>query len=123
MASASDLTSLGIPAEPALRLGFNVIIQAGVGTAQGGSAIHKSTTWVRATTTSGQTAFTLPADAELFSPYVVRNTTTDAALVFPPTGGQINNLTVNTGSASIAINQARIFYRATSTAWISFVTG
>lgn len=121
MALATDLTSLGTAPELALLEGFNVTTQAGVGTAQGGSVINRDTSWVNATTAVSQTAFTLPSQPVLYKPYVVRNTTATAALVFPVSGGTINAASAN-ASVSIAQNLARTFIAISATVWVSWLT-
>ncbi len=123
MSLATDLQGVGMPSEQAIRLGYSAATTiAGVGTAQsGGAAIPALTNNVTATTASGQTAFVLPSSAELNVPYLVRNSSSTAALVFPPSGGTINAASQD-ASVSIAQNLARIFIRVNSTAWISFLT-
>lgn len=120
MSLANDLVGIGMVPEQALRLGFTPRTQAGVGTAQGGSPINKDTNMVTATTTAGQTAFTLPSNAELLVPYMLFNSTADAALVFPPTGGFINAAAVNV-SVSVAQNITRMFMRLSTTRWASWL--
>lgn len=120
MALANDLAALGMAPELALLDGFNPVTQAGVGTAQGGSVINEDTSWVNATTAGGQTAFTLPSAPVLYKPYVVRNTSSTTALVFPATGGAINAAGAN-NSVNVAQNLARIFIAVSATAWVSWV--
>lgn len=121
MSLSVDLMGVGIPAEQASRLGFSPLTTvAGVGTAQSGAAPIRVNN-VLATTASGQTAFVLPANAELEVPYIVTNSSATAALVFPPSGGAINAAAAN-ASVSIAQNLARIFVRKTATRWASFLT-
>ncbi len=122
MALATDLMGVGLASEQALRLGFNnPLTVAGVGTAQsGGAAINAQSTNVVATTDTGQTAFVLPAAAELFSVYLVRNSSSTAALVFPQTSGYINAAAQN-ASVSIAQNVARLFIKVSADRWISFL--
>ncbi len=120
MSIAADLVGIGMVPEQALRLGFTNTPKAGVGTAQSGAAAI-NTNLITATTASGQTAFVLPSSAELMVPYIVVNTSSTTALVFPPSGGAINAASAD-ASVSIAQNLARVFYRVSSTRWISFLT-
>lgn len=121
MSLAQDLMGVGLPAEQSLRLGFNRGTLAGVGTAQaGGKAIPRDVNFVTATTDSGQTAFVLPSDAELLMPYMVYCSTATTALVFPPSGGDINAAGAN-NSVSVATTLARVFYKVSSTHWVSFL--
>lgn len=121
-ALAVDLMGVGLAQEQAVRLGYSTSTTiAGVGTAQsGGAAIPADTTNVAATTGSGQTAFVLPSGAELMSSYLVRNTSSTAALVYPQSGGYINAASQN-ASVSIAQNLARLFIRVSADRWISFL--
>lgn len=123
MSLAVDLMGIGLPQEQAVRLGFSDLTTiAGVGTAQsGGASIPNFVNNVLATTAGGQTALVLPSDAELEMPYSVVNSSSTAALVFPPSGGAINAAAAD-ASVSIAENLGRIFIRKSSTRWISFLT-
>jgi len=123
MSLATDLMGVSLAAELAQRLGVsNLTTIAGVGTAQsGGAAIPNGVTNVLATTDTGQTALVLPSSAELEVPYWVTNSSSTAALVFPPSGGAINAAGSN-ASVSIAQNLARVFVRKSSTRWVSFLT-
>lgn len=122
-ALAVDLMGVAMPQEHATRLGFsNLTTIAGAGTAQSGAAaIPLWTNNVLATTASGQTAFVLPSDAEIGATYLVTNSSSTTALVFPPSGGAINAAAAD-ASASVAQNLARTFTRLSSTRWISFLT-
>lgn len=120
MSLSQDLIGTGMAPEQASRLGLSVLTTiSGVGTAQSGAAAINVNN-VLATTAVGQTAFVLPANAELELPYSVTNSSATAALVFPPTGGTINAGAAN-ASVSIAQNLARIFIRKSATRWISFL--
>lgn len=123
MSLAVDLMGVGLPQEQATRLGFTALTTiAGVGTAQsGGAAIPAQTNNVSGTTSGGQTAFVLPADAELEVPYLFRNASATAALVYPPTSGILNNQSVNT-SYSVSQNQSAVFTRKSLTTWAVFST-
>lgn len=123
MSLAVDLMGVGLPQEQAVRLGFSDLTTiAGVGTAQSGAAsIPNFVNNVLATTAGGQTAFVLSSDIEIDVPYSVVNSSSTAALVFPPSGGAINAAAAD-ASVSIAQNLGRIFIRKSSTRWISFLT-
>lgn len=123
MSLAVDLMGLGMPQQQAVRLGESALTTiAGVGTAQSGAAaVPAGTNDVLATTSGGQTAFVLPSLAPLGFPYTVTNSSSTAALVFPPVGGAINAASTD-ASVSIAQNLARVFIRKSTTRWISFLT-
>lgn len=111
----SDLTALGMPPELADRLGLEIATVAGVGTSQSGAAaITKPITL--GTTSGGQTAFVLPADAELLEEFEFTNTSATAALLFPPSGGAINGGSAN-ASISVAQNQSVRLRRVSTTSW------
>ncbi len=122
-ALAVDLSSgTGLSTQASELIGASALTTlAGVGTAQsGGKAIPKWTTNVLATTSAGQTALVLPSDAPLEVVYMVTNSTSTAALVFPPSGGSINAASQD-ASVSIAQNLARLFIRKSTTRWVSFL--
>jgi hypothetical protein len=123
MSLSTDLMGVGLASEQAIRLGTSALTTiAGVGTAQsGGAAIPALVNNVLATTSGGQTAFVLPSTAEIDVPYSVINSSSTAALVFPPTGGTINAAAAN-ASVSIAQNLGRIFIRKSADRWISLLT-
>lgn len=121
MSLAVDLMGVGVPQEQAARLGFSQLTTvAGVGTSQIGAAPVRVNN-VLATTAGGQTAFILPADAELEVPYLITNSTATTALVFPHVGGAINAASTD-ASVGIAQNLGRMFIRKTATRWASFLT-
>jgi hypothetical protein len=119
VALSSDLMGLGMA--PALANLEGVTIPAaiaGVGTAQVGAAPLVSGAIHQVTTSAGQTAARLPADQPLGVAVHVYVSTATAALVFPPTGGNINEGAAN---ASFSVAQARLasFYRVSATKWLA----
>ena len=120
MSTIQDLMGLGMPGQLAGRLGNNVTTAlAGVGTAQtGAAAITNKVT--SGTTAGGATAFVLPSSASIGSVWYFLNTSSTAALVFPPPGV---SGTINGGSAdasfSVAQNKPTIFVRISSVAWLA----
>lgn len=111
----SDLTALGLHPALADRLGLEIETLAGVGTSQSGAAaINKPITL--GTTASGQTAFVLPSSAELLEEFEFTNTSSTAALLFPPSGGAINGGSTN-ASISVAQNQCVRLRRVSTTSW------
>lgn len=121
-ALAEDLMGSGIAQEAAVRLGYSRLTTlTGVGTAQvGGTAIPNFTNNVSTVTAGGQTAFVLPATAELEVPYFVYNPSATAATIFPPSGGKINAAATD-ASVSIAQFLSRVFIRKSTTVWQSFL--
>jgi hypothetical protein len=121
-ALTSHLMGTGVPAAQALLLGFMPASAAGVGTAQAGAAQLGVNTLATLTTTAGQTAFRLPANAQPLTQVIARNSSATAALVFPAAGGTINAGAAD-ASVSIAQNTARWFIATGPNTWISFATG
>lgn len=124
MSLATTLMGLGIPAEPATRIGYSEQVPVdGMGAVQVGAApILKFNTNIACGTGVGDTAFILPADAELMQPYFVLNTTPDAALIYPPVGDTIDEGAVN-APVSVAQDFARVFQRVEDGRWVSFQSG
>ena len=119
MALSSDLMGLGMA--PALANLEGVTIPAaiaGATTAQATATPLVSGAIHQVTTGAGQTAVRLPADQPLGAPVGVYVSTATAALVFPPTGGNINEGAAN---ASFSVAQARLatFVRVSSTKWLA----
>jgi len=116
MPSAKDLIGVGVPAAQATVLGLTVTAKTGVGTAQAtGTPITSNLSVL--TTASGQTAFRLPSNGIGGGPYIVFNTTSDAALVFPPSGGNIQGGSTD-ASFSVAQNKSAMFFKNTATNWV-----
>lgn len=121
MATADGLIGLGIPAEAAKRIGFEITSLTATGTTQGAGVAIPATygnLLVNLTTAGGQTAAVLPANAGIGDEVDINVITATAALIFPPSGGTIANKSAN-ASVSVAIG-AR-FRKASATLWA--VTG
>lgn len=89
----------------------------GVGTAQGGSSptIVAKTSYLL-TTAVGQTAVTVDSSMPIGAQLEVHTITATAGLVFPPTGGTINQGSAN-ASFSVAQNKGIILRRMSATAF------
>lgn len=114
---SSDMMGLGMPSALANLVGDTIPASvAGVGTAQSG-ATSLTGTINQVTTASGQTAFLLPSTQPLGTSINVYVSTATAALVFPPSGGSINELSAN---ASFSVAQGRVasFVRLSVTKWV-----
>lgn len=113
----TDLMGLGLPAQLADVLGDTAPgAVAGAGTAQSG-ATPLTGTVNQVTTAAGNTAFLLPAAQRLLSSVHVYNASATAALVFPPSGGNINQLAAD-ASFSVAQGRLATFIRVSATKWI-----
>jgi hypothetical protein len=113
----SDMMGLGMPAALANLTGESIPAPvAGATTAQA-TATPLTGTINQVTTASGQTAVLLPSTQPLGTAVHVYNSTSTAALVFPPVGGNINEGATN---ASFSVAQARTasFVRVSATKWI-----
>jgi hypothetical protein len=101
MSTTADLMGLGMPAALAGRIGYTPASVSGAGTSQSaGTVLYGEALWL-ATPTSSATAFTLSNAISSGRPvYFWNQSATYTALVFPPTGGTINNGSAN---ASVSI--------------------
>jgi hypothetical protein len=115
---SSDMMGLGMPSALANLVGDTIPASvAGVGTAQSG-ATPLTGTINQVTTASGQTAVVLPSTQPLGTSVNVYVSTATAALVFPPSGGGINEGAAN---ASFSVAQAKFtsFVRVSATKWLA----
>jgi hypothetical protein len=113
----SDMMGLGMPSALANLVGESIPASvAGVGTAQSG-APSLTGTINQVTTASGQTAVVLPSTQPLGTAVHVYVSTATAALVFPPVGGAINELSAN-ASTSVAQGRLASFVRVSATKWL-----
>jgi hypothetical protein len=113
----SDMMGLGMPYALANLVGDSIpAAVAGAGTAQSG-ATPLTGTINQVTTASGQTAVLLPSTQPLGTSVNVYVSTATAALVFPPSGGSINEGAAN---ASFSVAQSRLasFVRVSATKWL-----
>ncbi len=124
MSLATTLMTVGLPAETANRIGYadRVPLDGNGITQADATEIIATNTNVAVGTSPGATAFRLPADAELFQPYFVLNSTTDTALVYPPIGDTIDAGALN-AAVSIEEDAACIFQRIEEGRWVSFGSG
>jgi len=116
----TDLVGLGVPAKLAERQGVvNPITKAGATTAQATATALAGSTFVLGTTAGGQTAFLLSSSYPLWREFHFYNMSSTAALIFPPSGGTIDN---GSGDASVSVaqNRGRMFLRTGTNSWISF---
>lgn len=120
MALVNNLIQLGMQAELAQRLGFTVASIAAAGSsATDATAIGKAATLVLVTPSGGSQGVKLPSDAELGVAYVIANVSSTAALIYPPTSGQINGDTATTGTVPLTARGTTICIRATATQWVA----
>lgn len=124
MSLAVSLMAVGMPTEQAVRIGYeNSVPLDGNGTIQAtATPIIATNNNVALGTIVGQTAFILPADAELFQEYFVLNTTADAALIYPPIGDTINDEALN-AAVAIPLDTAMIFMRVEDGRWVTLGSG
>jgi hypothetical protein len=118
MAQAKDLTAMGVPAEVAKRTGFQVVSKTTSGAVQGAGAVLSGPGNILALVTiaSASDALTLPSNADIGDIIIAANLTANAAVVYPASGGTINNGTANQ-KATWAANVTLIFVKATATNW------
>ncbi len=119
MSLAKDLMQVGIPAEAAVRLGFQLATVAAAGSTAADATILKSSqTLVIGSGTASQ-GYKMPADAELGVPYVIANTSNAALLIYPPTNGQINGDTATTGTVPLPARGTAMVIRLDTINWCS----
>lgn len=117
LALTSDLMGLGMAPALAQLAGDSVAAVTAVGTAQAGAAALTGTI-NNVTTSAGQTAVVLPSNWPLASSILVYTNSATTALVFPPSGGNINEGAAN-ASVNVAQGKATCFVRISATKWIA----
>jgi hypothetical protein len=116
MATADALIGLGTPAEVAKRQGWQPVALTTSGTTQGsGTGVLRGlgNQLVTATVHAGTGAITLPADAEVGDEILIVNASANAGAIFPPSGGNINGETTDSGTVTLAASGS-----AGSSAWL-----
>jgi hypothetical protein len=120
MALSGDLIGLGFPPKLSGQVGNLPSAKTGVGTAQSG-ATAITTNFTVLTTSSGQTAFQLPAVKAGSGPYIMSNANSDTALIYGQTGETIQGGSAN-ASFSVAQNKTAMFFKTSATAWVVNLT-
>lgn len=127
MSLAQDLMGLGIPAEQALRLGFQNIAVNAAGTAQGTAAaitVNPGNVYALVTPASSQQGVLLPANAEIDSVVVISPTlATPLISIYPSTGQTIDLLGANLPITFATANKNAVFVKRSATNWRSFISG
>lgn len=123
MATTDALMGLGTPAEVAIRIGWQPVALATSGAVQGAGAVIKGTgnKLVTLTVTSASDAVTLPNEAEVADEVIVVNATSNAGVIYPPSGETINGNSADaqvTLAASGSAGSSWRFMRISATAWI-----
>lgn len=118
----TDLMQVSIPDQAAQRLGFTAanITSAG-SSATDATSIGKAATLVRVDTGGASQGVKLPSDAELGVWYVLGNISGTAALIYPPTSGQINGDTATTGTVPLNARGTTACIRTGATSWLAIV--
>lgn len=116
-AASIKLTGAGMPPLQAQLVGNTVATVAGIGTTQGAAAPLLNNVSLL-TTAGGATAFVISTIWAIGDSITVFNTTSTAALIFPPSGGNINGGSTD-ASVSLAQNNAATYLRVSSVEWIT----
>lgn len=120
MALAKDLMGVGVQAEAANRLGYTVASVEALGSsAADATAIGKNSTLVLVTVGGASRGVILPSDAELGVPYVIGNISGTAALIYPPTSGQINGDTASSGTVPLTARGTTMCIRVDAINWVA----
>lgn len=102
MATSSDLMGVGVPAEMAIRTGYQPVSVTTAATTQGstgGVLIGPGNKIVSATIHSSGGAVTLPSASAIGDEIIVSNVSGTAGAVFPPSGDDISGETADEGVA------------------------
>lgn len=119
MSLAKDLMQVGIPAEAAVRLGFQIAAVPATGSTAADAAVLKKEQTLVTTTGNASTGLKLASDMELGVPIVIANLDGNAKLIYPPTNGQINGDTATTGTVPLTARGTCIVVRIDTTNWCS----
>lgn len=118
MAITNNLLALGMPAELAKRVGFEIVSVTTAGTTQGssgGALAGPGNKIVKATPHAGDGAVTLPADAGLGDEIIVVNMhASNNCDVFPPSGHSIHKLSANGGTPVATAQSFHAIYLGSS---------
>lgn len=121
MALAKDLMGVGLPDQAAVRMGYVPGTAVGAGTTNADAfQLLKDATFL-SVTGAAASGFKLPANAELFCPYVIANIDANAKLIYPGTGMSINGDTATTGTSPIVARGTNIYWRTSPTTWVGLV--
>jgi len=119
MATAETLMGVGVPAEVAKRTGTTIVsvtTTAATQNSAGGLLKGAGNKIVLANVAGANGAVTLPFEAGLGDVVEVYNTTATAGLLFPQTGGTLNQLGANISTA-LAINASLFAIKVSATGW------
>ena len=120
-ALTTSLMGSGMSSQLATQLGEVIVSATGVGTVQGGSSpIARGGQVVLFTTAASNTAITLDAAIAVGDVVEISTITATTALVYPPTGGTIDQGAAN-ASTSVAQNKTRRIRRVSPTAFTSML--
>lgn len=120
MALVNNLIQLGVQGEAAQRLGFTVASVTSAGsTAADATTLGKAATLVLVNTGGASEGVKLPSDAELGVPYVLGNISGTAALIYPPTSGQINGDTASSGTVPLTARGTTMCIRVDNINWVA----
>lgn len=117
MGSVRSMMGAGLPAAAAVAIGSGTFA-TGL-TAAGTSvtdALALTADFNVLTTVASSTGAKLP-DVEVGSAIVVVNGGSNALLVYPPTGSQLNNQTVSSAGRTVGAGKAGIFIRGSAVHW------
>jgi hypothetical protein len=121
-ALTTSLMGSGMSSQLATQLGEIIVSATGVGTVQGGSSpIARGGQVVLFTTAASNTAITLDSAIAVGDVVEVYTITATTALLYPPTGGTIDQGSAN-ASVSIAQNKGRRVRRVSPTAFVSLLS-
>lgn len=120
MALVGNLIQLGMQGELAQRVGFTTASVTSAGSsASDATVLGKAATLVLVDTGGASEGVKLPSDAELGVAYVLGNISGTAALIYPPTSGQINGDTASSGTVPLTARGTTICIRVDNVNWLA----
>ena len=112
MATATDLTGLGVPAALSAYLGITPTALTGTGTAAGTAVtIQPEATFVNLTTAGSQTGAIFSSSMPIGVPYFVLVNSATTGVVYPPSGATF----LNGSSVNVAQYKMAMFIRYSTT--------
>jgi hypothetical protein len=119
MGQTKDLVPLGLVPELAKRLGWEIQSKTTTASTQGsagGLLTNPGNKLVLANVAGASGAITMPSNADIGDMVLVSNITATAGLIFPQTGGTLQNAGAN-ASAALPANGSMLLVKATATNW------
>ena len=120
MPISDNLMGMGLPGSLAATLGNDPKTVAGAGTTQAtATAVYTHNTEI--TTGSGATGVRIPTNRSIGSLWYFFNSTATSAIVYAPTGDNLNGAASTTG-LTVALNKGALLWQYKKNNWASVLT-